>query len=97
MLNRNTFNNTIRRFETHGASLPGHIADLSRIRRQAMQAPNRGALDRNGVADRGFWPGQQQSYGKRTREGFTPKQQSHGQHDGNQSLPEPATLTVVLR
>jgi len=54
MLNRNTFNNTTRRFETHGASLPEHIADLPRIRRQAMQAPIRGALDRNGVADRGF-------------------------------------------
>ena len=73
MLNRNIFSNIIRRFETHGASPPKHIADQLRIRHQAMHAPIRDALDRNGVANHGLWPGQQQSYGKSTREGFAPK------------------------
>ena len=37
-----------RRFQTHGAWPPGHLANPARIRHQALHAPNRGALDRNG-------------------------------------------------
>jgi len=49
-----------RRFQTHGAWPPGHLANPARIRHSAMHAPNRGALDRNGSADRCLWQGQQQ-------------------------------------
>gem|GEM_PF-1190735 len=70
MLNRNKYSHTVRRFVTHGATPPGRIADLARIRHQAMHAPNRGALDRNGVADHSFWQGQQQSLRQERWEGL---------------------------
>ncbi|MFY9139068.1 hypothetical protein [Zwartia sp.] len=38
----------LRRFQAHRAWPPGHLANMARIRHQAMHAPNRGALDRNG-------------------------------------------------
>jgi hypothetical protein len=59
-LNRDRFCNMTRRFQTHGAWPPGHLANPARIRHSAMHAPNRGALDRNGSADRCLWQGQQQ-------------------------------------
>ncbi|NDY82784.1 hypothetical protein G3I67_06010 [Orrella sp. NBD-18] len=37
-----------RRFQTHGVWPLGHLANPARIRHQALHAPNRGALDRNG-------------------------------------------------
>lgn len=51
-----------RRFQAHGAWPPGHIANPTRIRLQALHAPNRGALDRNGRADHNLWKGQQQKF-----------------------------------
>jgi len=47
-LNRDKNRNMRRRFQAHRAWPPGHLANLARIRHQAMHAPNRGALDRNG-------------------------------------------------
>jgi hypothetical protein len=67
-LNRDRFCNMTRRFQTHGAWPPGHLANPARIRHSAMHAPNRGALDRNGSADRCLWQGQQQKLNGKERE-----------------------------